>query len=124
MSAEGMSRRALGRAGERVAAAHLEAKGYRIVARNVFTAQGELDLVARAPDGTLAFVEVRTRRGEEAADAAAESIDERKQLRVRELAAAYLAEHAPDANARIDVVLVAVSGAGRVMEVRHIEDAM
>jgi len=119
-----MNRRQLGQAGERVAAAHLEAKGYRIVARNVFTAQGELDLVASAPDGTLAFVEVRTRRGEEAVSSAAESIDERKRLRVRELAAAYLAEHAPEADARIDVVLVAVSRAGRVLEVRHIEDAM
>lgn len=119
-----MKRQALGRAGERVAAAHLEAKGYRIVARNVYSAQGELDLVAHAPDGALIFVEVRTRRGREAVASAAESIDERKRARVRELAAAYLAEHAPDADARIDVVIVAVSAAGRVLEVQHLENAM
>ena len=40
----GMDRRALGQAGERLAAAHLEHKGHEILRRNVYSAQGEIDL--------------------------------------------------------------------------------
>ncbi len=55
-------RQRLGRWGEGVAATHLEAHGYTILARNWRCAAGEIDLVAR--DGeTLVFVEVKTRRG-------------------------------------------------------------
>ncbi|MEO1236498.1 MAG: YraN family protein [Planctomycetota bacterium] len=48
-----------GRAGERVAARHLQSEGYRVVARNLRTRHGELDLVAVAPDGTAVAVEVK-----------------------------------------------------------------
>lgn len=116
-------RRALGRAGEAVAAAFLESKGYLILERNLRTRHGELDLVAQAPDGTVTFVEVRTRRGAEAGAAAA-SVDERKQRRVRELASEYLAERAPEADARIDVITVALRADGRRMTVEHIENAV
>ena len=56
-------RRRLGAFGERLAAAHLEAKGYRIRARNYRCREGEIDIVAQDGD-TLVFVEVRTRRGD------------------------------------------------------------
>ena len=70
-----MDRRALGQAGERLAAAHLEHKGYEILRRNVYSAQGEIDLITRAPDGTIVFVEVRTRRGAAAVDEAVSNVD-------------------------------------------------
>ena len=57
-------RQALGAFGERVAAAHLEAKGYRILERNYRRREGEIDIVA-VSGGCLVFVEVRTRRGKE-----------------------------------------------------------
>lgn len=120
----GMDRRALGQAGERLAAAHLEHKGHEILRRNVYSAQGEIDLITRAPDGTIVFVEVRTRRGAAAADEAAASVDERKRQRMYELAANYLAEHAPEADARIDVVTVALSAEGLVSSVTHYENAV
>lgn len=119
----GIDRRALGPAGERLAAAHLEHKGHEILRRNVYSAQGEIDLITRAPDGTIAFVEVRTRRGAAAGEAAT-SVDERKQRRMYELAANYLAEHAPEANARIDVVTVALSAEGAVSAMTHYENAV
>jgi putative endonuclease len=52
-----------GRRGETLAAWYLRLKGWRIVARRVKTARGEIDLVARR-GGTLAFVEVKWRRTE------------------------------------------------------------
>ena len=55
-------RQKLGQWGEKVAAHHLEAKGYEIVARNWRCREGEIDLVARA-GAEYVFVEVKTRRG-------------------------------------------------------------
>lgn len=50
-----------GRKGENFAAWYLRLKGWRIVARRVKTARGEVDLVARR-GRTVAFVEVKWRR--------------------------------------------------------------
>ena len=51
-----------GRRGEEIAAAHLCKEGLVVLARNYRCRGGELDLVAREPDGTVAFVEVKERR--------------------------------------------------------------
>lgn len=55
------ARAGMGREGEARAARYLEQQGLRIVARNVRTRGGEIDLVAR-DGGTLVLVEVRTVR--------------------------------------------------------------
>jgi len=54
------SERSVGAEGERRAAAYLRARGLRIVQRNYRCRVGEIDLVAE-DDGTLVFVEVKTR---------------------------------------------------------------
>jgi len=48
-----------GKIGENMAVEYLLTQGYTIEARNYRTRQGELDIVAVAPDGTLVFVEVK-----------------------------------------------------------------
>ncbi len=50
----------IGRWGEQAAADYLSAKGYEIVARNVRTPYGEIDLIARK-EGFTIFVEVKAR---------------------------------------------------------------
>lgn len=90
-------RQSLGREGERQAARYLEARGYRIVARNVRAARVEIDLIARRGP-LLSFVEVKSRRacgpsGFGSHSAAAEAVDPRKQARLRRGAQAWLAEH-------------------------------
>jgi len=50
----------IGAYGERVAAAFLRRRGYRVLYRNYHTERGEIDLICRDRD-VLAFVEVRTR---------------------------------------------------------------
>lgn len=52
-----------GAKGESAACLYLARKGYKIVERNARKPWGELDIVAKAPDGTLAFVEVKTMSG-------------------------------------------------------------
>ena len=49
-----MNRRAQGSAAEEVAMRYLEQKGYKTLARNYTIRGGEIDLIMRAPQGTLA----------------------------------------------------------------------
>jgi putative endonuclease len=82
-------RRALGRAGEEMAAQHLERCGYRVLARNVRAGGVEIDLVV-SRGGAVAFVEVKARRGRRHG-AAEEAVDARKRGRLVRGAAAWLA---------------------------------
>ena len=81
-------RRALGDTGEGIAAAALAARGLTIVARNVRTRFGELDVIARDRRGFV-FIEVKTRRAGSFVSAI-EAVDERKLARIRGLALAWL----------------------------------
>ena len=117
------SRRALGAFGERLAAAHLESKGYRILERNYRRREGEIDIVATR-GGCLVFVEVRTRRGEERGSAV-ESVSLAKRARLAALVEAYCQERTdllPDR--RIDVVAVELTPDGRLLGIQHIENAV
>ena len=114
----------LGDFGERVAAAHLEAKGYAIVARNFRVREGEIDIIAR-DGGTLVFAEVRTRRGGTDGDAAL-SVNAAKARKLLLAAEWYIERHPEHADAplRIDVVTVELDRDGLVRAVTHYEDAI
>ncbi len=116
-------RRATGRRGEALAVAHLTGLGYEVLATNVRTRYGELDVVAREGE-VLVFVEERTRHGG-ALGTPEESITPRKRRRLVELAEAYLQtlpEPAPPC--RIDVVAIDLGPAGVVRSVELIRDAV
>ena len=120
-----MSRRRLdlGDFGERVAAAHLEAKGYHIRERNFRVAEGEIDIIAER-GGTLVFVEVRTRRGG-SRGTAAESVTARKAAHLVAAAQAYAQARADcPAEQRIDVIAVDLAADGRVLSLEQIEGAV
>ncbi len=53
-----------GKAGEKEAEEYLWGKSYTIIEKNYRQPWGELDIVARAPDRTLVFVEVKTLRND------------------------------------------------------------
>jgi putative endonuclease len=117
------SRRNLGELGERLAAEHLAAKGYRIRERNFRTAAGEIDIIAEG-DGVLAFVEVRCRRGA-VMGTAAESLTPAKQRRMVAMAEAYgqAREGLPD-QWRIDLIAIDFAPDGRLSSVVHYENAV
>ena len=50
----------LGKIGEDIACEELVKKSYKIIERNFRRKWGELDIIAKAPDKTLVFVEVKT----------------------------------------------------------------
>ena len=116
-------KRRLGQQGEVIAADYLGEQGYLILARNWRCSAGELDIVARE-EGTLAFVEVRTRRGDRFGTPE-ESITPTKQAKLVELAQIYLQEHGlADENWRIDVVAVEMDGRGEVKRLNLIRNAV
>ena len=83
-------RRALGARGEDAVAGWYRARGCEVVARNWRCREGEVDLVVRC-GRTLVFCEVKTRRSD-AFGAPAEAVTRAKQVRLRRLAAAFLAQ--------------------------------
>lgn len=102
---------------ENLACAHLESSGLELVTRNYRCPQGEIDLVMN--DGeTLVFVEVRYRNST-AFGSPAETIDRRKQERLRAAASHYLMKHAIDRACRFDVVALS----GRQARIEWLRDA-
>lgn len=100
-------RQLLGKLGEDAAAEYLRRRGYDILARNVRSSLGEIDLVALDGDGVVVFVEVKTRRR----GSALEAVDRRKQRRLTALARAFLARAGwLERPARFDVVAVDAGG--------------
>jgi putative endonuclease len=120
-------RRDRGALGERIAADHLQHRGYRIVARNFRTRHGELDLVA-ANDRALVFCEVKTRVacGRTGPAGALDAIGPNKRRQVRALATQWLAEtddrpYRP--NVRFDAIGVTVDSRGELLAIEHLEGA-
>lgn len=115
-----MQRRVLGLAGEHLAERELERLGMRVVARNVRTRIGEIDLVCRDAEG-YAFVEVKTRRAGSFV-AALEAVDPRKARRLAVLAESWLAQRGErDARWRVLVAALTVSEAGTAVEILPLE---
>ena len=90
---------------ERLAATFLEGKGLTILARNYRCRGGEVDLILRAPDGTLIFCEVRARRSRAQGGAAA-SVGTAKQRALVLAAQHYLRRYASPPPCRFDVVAI------------------
>jgi putative endonuclease len=103
----------LGKRGEVLAVAHLEAQGLHIIDRNWRCRQGEIDIVAR--DGAyFVFVEVKT-RSSNAYGTPLQAITPAKLARLRRLASAWCADHPGDHSwVRIDAVGVLMPRVGPV----------
>lgn len=109
---------AVGRYGEKVAAAHLVEAGWVMLDRNWRGTRGELDLVARDGD-VLVVVEVKTRRGTSYGHPA-EAVTPDKLARLRRLTGEWIATHqVRPASVRIDVVAVTLPTAGAA-QVEHL----
>lgn len=117
----------LGIAGERAAERHLQAGGYRILAKNVRLGRGEIDLIAFSPDGAwLVFVEVKSGevgalRSGRGVSRPEQHLTERKKRKLRWLArAAMRSGKLPNLPARIDLVAVELADE-KVTALRHYE---
>ena len=94
----------LGAAGEDLAAAWYTRQGYRVVARNWRTRNGELDLIL-SRRGELVVCEVKTRSSRRYGHPL-EAVTPDKQARIRRLAVAYVAETKARGRLRFDIAAV------------------
>jgi putative endonuclease len=95
----------LGRDGESLAASYLRGLGYKILHRNYRCRLGEVDLIIQK-EGTVSFVEVKTRRSVEAVSPR-ELVTLPKQRHISKVAQHYLAANRlSDADADFGVLTV------------------
>lgn len=110
----------IGSWGEGVATKYLEERGYRVLARNVRTPYGEIDIIVQKDDLTI-FVEVKTRTSRSLGPPEI-SVTPRKQEHMLAAAEHYASEHEID-HWQIDVI--AVEGRpGKQPEFTHFENAI
>jgi putative endonuclease len=113
----------IGRNGEDAAARLLAERGYAILARNVRTPAGELDLVASAEEYTV-FVEIKARLSR-THGLPEESITPAKKARLRAAAVHYLQERGLlETPWRIDVAAVEFDPAGEIRRFEVFENAV
>jgi putative endonuclease len=114
------ARQELGRVGEAIAACWLRRRGWRIVAERFRSGHRDVDLIVER-DGTVAFVEVKTRQGTTFGDPV-EAVSWRKRRELIRSAMIWADRFGPPgASYRFDVVGVVVAETGA--RIRHVEDA-
>ena len=116
------SRLNIAKTGESFAAAHLKARGYKILAQNYRSGRGEIDLVAQDGD-CIVFVEVKTRRSLKFGLPQA-AVTTQKQRQISKIALGYLQGHNRfDAPCRFDVIAIHLSPQLELLKLEQIENA-
>lgn len=117
-----MRNKELGDLGEDLAARHLIAHGYIILARKFRCRSGEIDIIA-VENEVLVFVEVRSRSDEEHG-MPCETINRLKRRHIRRVALTYQAKYGLlDRDSRFDCVFVLFGDENNVKNIELIKDA-
>jgi putative endonuclease len=115
-----VARQAFGALGERIAERWLRRRGWKVVQRRFRNGRRDIDLVVER-DGTIAFVEVKARKGPEFGGPV-QAVNWRKRKELQRSASVWIDRHGKVAESyRFDVIGVLLNGA----EVRicHVENA-
>lgn len=112
-----------GRDGEKAAERFLKKKGYRILETNFRGSAGEIDIVGEQ-DGVLAFVEVKSRAGNELGHPA-EALTPHKRKKIGQVARQFLARYQVQGrDCRFDVVSITGDpGKPKEWKIELIQDA-
>ena len=114
-----------GAAGEVIAARFLREHGYDIVAVNVRSRLGEVDIIAEN-DTTIAFVEVKTRDEHALAESPKEAVTRDKQEKIKKTAMLYLQHCKTKLQPRFDVIEIVTSAGDSPLaakSIHHLENA-
>ena len=116
----------VGKTGEDLACAYLVGKKYRVLRRNYREKWDEIDIICRARDETLVFVEVKTFGAESRMDLIPEdNMTPAKLKKLRRVCEAFAGKHADLMNEkkgwRIDLVAI-VLGSNTAPAIRHYEN--
>jgi putative endonuclease len=110
----------LGRRGEAIAKAHLEAAGYEILDENWTFGKAEVDLIAYK-DKIIIFTEVKTRTGTGFGQPE-DFVDNRKQKLLAQAADEYIYLMNHQGDARFDIIAILFTSQN-TYTLKHIEDA-
>jgi putative endonuclease len=114
------ARQSFGQLGERIAEKWLKRQGWRVVQRRFRNGHRDIDLVIER-EGTVAFVEVKARKGLDFGTPV-EAVNWRKKKELAKSANVWIDRHgSPTESYRFDVIGVWV--AGDRVRVRHVPDA-
>lgn len=116
----GANLRKVGSLHEKMVERHLEIKGLKILERNYYTRQGEIDLIALDGD-RIVFIEVKMRKSDNYG-AAAESVNPRKQRKMINAALDYLSGFPDVTDCRFDVIALDPDPRGAML-LDHLESA-
>ncbi|CCQ92332.1 conserved hypothetical protein [[Clostridium] ultunense Esp] len=119
-----LHKKELGNKAEEDASRYLSKRGYQILHRNYRTRFGEIDLICER-EGTLIFVEVRSKRSL-AFGTGAESVIRKKREKIRRVAEQYLLSHKlTERRIRFDVIEIHYGREKDEIEahLRHLEGA-
>ena len=112
----------LGRWGEKYSEKFLKRKGMKTLTRNFSCKTGEIDLIMVDTDGSLVFVEVRTKADEKFSDVES-SIIPAKKARLKKAAHYFLStQNIEDRPFRFDIIAIVLGTKGRP-QLRHYENA-
>ena len=110
-----------GRWGEKRCEKFLKHKGFKTLTRNFSCKTGEIDLVMIDRDGTLVFVEVKTRANEDFSPSES-AVTKTKKTRMVRAARYFLAvNHIENRPFRFDVVIIVLAEKGPE-QIRHYEN--
>ncbi len=115
----------VGKLGEDAACAYLTRLGWKVLLRNYRRKSDELDIIAKAPDGTLVFCEVKTliKQGNLTPEDNLTAHKFRKISRTCEFFARQHPELIDEEKGwRIDLIAVDIGMTGKVEDIRHYEN--
>jgi putative endonuclease len=116
-------RKGIGEFGEKLALEHLVSLDYIKLETNWRCRSGELDIIMQDAD-SLVFIEVRTRRMTGRFGSPQESVDIRKQRKVRETAQVYLQQHNKhNSKIRFDLISIELTVQGEFIRLDHLKYA-
>jgi len=112
----------LGQLGENIACGYLVKNKYKIIERNFQRPFGEIDIIAKSPDKTLVFVEVKTmKRASEEGLRPENQLSTAKLNKIKRTASLYANSHLNLINDnkgwRID--LLALTICGKSVDIKH-----
>lgn len=113
----------VGRWGEEVAARFLEERGYRILARNLRTAYGEIDLIVEK-EGMTVFVEVKARTGEGFGRPEEAITPSKRSHLINAIQAYWQAQPEGQSGWQVDVIAVQGRPGGKELHIEHFENAV
>jgi len=116
-----MNKSEIGKLGENIACRYLVENGYKVIERNFRQKWGELDIIAKAPDKTLVFAEVKTMIGDDGNGLQPEDQLTKAKLKKLQRTASLYAGHWPeliDDNKgwRIDLIALTINDKSYVIK--------